>query len=414
MKRLFLFIQILCLSALSDGIIYSQEAGLKPGSIFREYSYNKMISPYVGERAWKDSFFVDLEVDDLQNAIEAEIALKYWGGHSGTSDQTFRVNGSGKFDFPQPETPGNPYCYYRTFLGNPPVKVPVEILHEGLNRFTFFCGPQVCYNFNWPHYWIYSFTVRIYYDNSKDCVRGEIKKARETDTAFNLVGFSTEADDPEMVESVEYIGYYEDYDLDGDGNPAGWQYIINNGQWERIIGKQYLPPYYSSWNNFWIPQQSGDIRIIAKINSVNGLSYLTQALEYKGLVQKGSVIKMYNTKRLDENFAVRVGKRKECIIPVNDDLSDAISAYIILSAWSAESDDGKIHGMGINGKMLAECPGKLHDWAFLKIPVPMEWLKTGDNTFFIYSETAGHAFEVNYPGPSILVRFKGSMTDPEN
>ena len=61
--------------------------------------------------------------------------------------------------------------------------------------------------------------------------------------------------------------------------------------------------------------------------------------------------------------------------------------------------------MGINGKMLAESPGKLHDWAFLKIPVPLQYLKTGDNKFFIYSETDGHAFEVNFPGPSILIRY---------
>ena len=117
------------------------------------------------------------------------------------------------------------------------------------------------------------------------------------------------------------------------------------------------------------------------------------------------MVKMYNTLNLDENFGARIGRKKECIIQVNDDISKAISAYLVVSIWSGESDDGKIHALGINGKILAECPGKLHDWAFLRIPVPLDWLKTGDNVFFIYSETEGHALEVNYPGPSLLIRF---------
>lgn len=61
--------------------------------------------------------------------------------------------------------------------------------------------------------------------------------------------------------------------------------------------------------------------------------------------------------------------------------------------------------MGINRKKLAESPGKLHEWELLKIPLPLDYLKQGDNVFFIFSETEGHMFEVNFPGPSIQVQF---------
>jgi hypothetical protein len=405
MERIAGIFQIIMILSLPAGAAYSQEEALRPGSIFREYHYNKMISPYVGVRAWKDSFYVDLNVDDLRDAAGAEVAIKYWSGHIGTSDQTFRVNQSKKYPFPQPETPGNPYCYYRTVIGNPPVTIPVGDLKEGQNRFTFFCGPQVCYGYNWPHYWLYAFTLRVFYNDSKNCARGMIKKGRETDTAFNWIGFDTETDHPDMVESVEYIGYYADYDLDGDGRLSGWHYIIDDGKWAGIIGRQYLPPYHANWNNFWVPQQAGPIKVIAKINSKNGLSYLSRPVIYNHLIQKGSRVKIYNTLSLGENFGSRIGRRMECSIRIGDDISKALSAYIILSSWSGESEDGKVHMMGINGKMLADCPGKLHDWALLRLPVPLEWLKQGENIFFIYSETDGHAFEVNVPGPSILVRF---------
>lgn len=306
MNRLFTFFRVSLIVLICNftltGVLVSQEIGLKPGTVFREYSYKKLLSPYKGEYAYNDSFYVDLAIDDLDKAIGAEIALKYWGGHSGTSDQTFKINNGRKFNFPQPKTPGNPYCYYRTVLGNPPVEVPVNLLREGDNRFTFFCGPQICYNFNWSHYWLYSFTARIYYNDSKDCVKGMISKGLPKDTAYNLVGIKTDVEDPSMVESVEYIGFYEDYDLDGDGKQAGWHYTIDNGNWKNIIDKKYLPPYNGAWNNFWVPEQNGPIKIIAKINSKNGISYFTQLVEYKGLRQKGMTVKIYNTDRLDENF----------------------------------------------------------------------------------------------------------------
>lgn len=410
MKKLCLFknnfIIVLFTCVFINNIISARNISLKPESVFREYSYKKMISPFKGEFDYFDSIQVVLNIDDIKDVVDAEIALNFWGGHIGTSDQTFKVNESKKINFPQPNTPGNPYCYFRCVLGNPPVKIPVEILKKGENKFTFFCGKQICYGFNWPLYWINSFTVRVYYNKDlKNCVRGEIRKIKENNIASNLVEFETDVEDPTQVESVEYIGYYKDYDLDGDGNLAGWQYTIDNGIWDRIIDRQYISTYNTSWNNNWVPQQNGTIKVIAKINSKNGLSYFTQPIEYNKLKQPNSKVKIYETKKLDEYFGVRVGERKQCNITITDSLTNAVSAYLVLSSWSADSEDGATHMLGINGKILAESPGKLHDWAFLKIPIPIEYLKTGDNSFFIYSETDGHAFEVNYPGPSILIRY---------
>jgi len=390
------------------GVVSAQVQNLKPESVFREYSNRKMFSPFKGDFAAYDSFQIDLNIDDLKDVADAEVALNFWGGHIGTSDQTFKINGSRKFDFPQPKTPGNPYCYFRFGLGNPPVKIPPALLKTGKNTFTFFCGKQICHGFNWPLYWLNSFTVRVFYDkDSKQYVKGKIRKRKpeDTDVAYNLVGFETDVDDPALVESVEYIGYYEDYDLEGDGQLAGWQYTISNGTWGNIIGKQSVQPYSQNWSNNWVPEQNGLLQIVAKINSKNGLSYLTTPVVFKKLMQHNSRVKMFQTEKLEENFASRVSKRKECNIKITESLNDAISAYLVLSSWSGESEDGAKHTVGINGKVLAESPGKLHDWAFLKIPIPMEYLKTGDNTFFVYSETQEHMFEINYPGPAILIRY---------
>lgn len=394
----------------------SAQESLRPETVFREYSYSKMVNPFKGEYAAYDSFQVVLEVGDLKNAVDAEVALNFWGGHIGTSDQTFKVNGSRKFDFPQPKTPGSPYCYFRFGVGNPPVKIPVKLLKSGKNTFTFFCGKQVCYSFNWPLYWLNSFTIRVFYDKDrKQLVKGKVRKRNPQDTAaYNLVVMETDVDDPKHVESVEYIGFYDDYDVDGDGILANWHYTLNNGVWSDIIGKQTVEPYSQKWNNNWLPQQDRPVKVVAKINSKNGLSYISAPLTFEGIRQRNSTVKIYRTNDLGENFASRVNRRKECTIRIDDDLTNAVSAYIVFSSWSGESEDGAIHTVGINGKMLAESPGKLHDYAFVRIPVPLEYLKTGDNIFYVYSETEEHMFEINYPGPAMLVRYSPAPTEAGN
>ena len=402
---LIIFGAVAILNLTEVNIVFANES-LKPESVFREYTYKKDVTPFKGDFAYYDSVKAVLNIEDLKDASSAEIALNYWGGHIGTSDQFFRINNSQKIEFPQPETPGNPYCYFRCNHGNPPVKIPLESLKKGENIFTFYCGKQICYSFNWPHYIVNSFTVRVYYKpGTKNCVIGKINKINEVETATTGIKFKTDVDDISEVESVEYIGYYEDYDLDGDGNSTGWQYRINESVWEGIIGKQTVSPYNVKWENSWVPKQSNAVKVLAKINSKNGLSYLSTPIEFAQLRQSKIVVKIYNTTKVDEYFGVRDGLRKLCKIIIPDSLTNAISAQIIVSSWSAATEDGAILLMGINRKKLAESPGKLHEWELLKIPVPLDYLKQGENIFFIYSETEGHMFEVNFPGPSILIQF---------
>lgn len=403
LKIFCVVILILGLSEINN--VYAFES-LVPGSVFREYTYKKDVSPFKGAFEYYDSVKVILNIDDLAEATHAEMAINFWGGHIGTSNQAFSINNSKKIEFPQPATSGNPYCYFRCNHGNPPAKIPLESLKKGENVFTFYCGKQICYGFNWPHYIVNSFTVRVYYKpDCKEYVKGKIVKVKEDEIVTTGIEFKTDVVDLTQVESVEYIGYYEDYDLDGDGHSAGWQYRINEGVWEGIIGKQQESPYKVKWENSWIPQQSNVVKVLAKINSKNGLSYLTPPVEFNQLRQSKTIVKMYNTTKVDEYFGVRDGLRRQCKIFIIDSLTNAISAQIIVSSWSAATEDEAVHLMGINRKKLAESPGKLHEWELLKIPVPLDYLKKGENVFFIYSETDGHMFEVNFPGPSIQIQF---------
>jgi|WetSurMetagenome_2_1015567.scaffolds.fasta_scaffold726530_1 hypothetical protein len=161
-------------------------AGPEPGDIFREYTHNERtlavegaevpfdeatvrdraargteippITAVKGEEtpfgeeservppaAPGDSFSIEMgvhgkpvpthvDIGDLEGAVRAEMAVAYWGGHSGTSAERFRVNGGPWILFPQPkDTPTDPDWYYRTLLGATTVEIPLAQLHTGDN-----------------------------------------------------------------------------------------------------------------------------------------------------------------------------------------------------------------------------------------------------------------------------------------
>ena len=94
-----------------------------------------------------------------------------------------------------------------------------------------------------------------------------------------------------------------------------------------------------------------------------------------------------------------------CTIDISDDIENAKSACLLLSTWSGKCDDGSIHEIMINGKRISDNFGKLHDFSFDHLSIPLEWIKKGMNEISIYSLFEGHSLEINWPGPVLLIEF---------
>ena len=67
--------------------------------------------------------------------------------------------------------------------------------------------------------------------------------------------------------------------------------------------------------------------------------------------------------------------------------------------------DNSVHELLLNGERLANRFGVMHNYSVNALEVPLRRLKRGDNEVTIYSEFDGHALEVNWPGPVLLVEF---------
>lgn len=339
---------------------------------------------------------------DLADAIRAEVSVEYWGGHSGTAEQKFRANDHDWIMVPQPHnTPTAPQCYYRTMLGNESVPIPLSHLKHGANEFQFTCGGQICHNFNWGFYWIYSFTVRVYYKPSRPHPVGRMLSPLAGSTITDDCELLISLSGPSAIRQVDYIGTYTDFDWDGNGLFEQWQYQTQYGVLRRHMASSSCAPFDAVWRSSGIPDQDKPVKIMAKITDITGMCYTTPAVENITFLRANRSLKMYTSYDVPECFGVRVGSMMTCKIAVADDLGKARSARLVLSTWSAAHADA----IGLNDKKLAKLVGCVHNYSFDSIPVPVQLIKNGVNTFFIYAETDEHAAEVNWPGPVLLVEY---------
>jgi hypothetical protein len=337
---------------------------------------------------------------DLHGATTAELSVQFWGGHIGTSGQRVRVNGGDWKDLPQPRnTPGPPELYHRTLIGDHTLPLSLDELRHGKNRFQFTCGPQIKYDFGWGFYWIYSFTVRVFYAADLPHPQGVLAFPRSGEEITENPELSVAVDGSSR--QVDFIGCYTDYDWEGDGVYRKWHYQFLDAVPLEHIGSACEPPWKGVWNTRWIPDQQQPMSLRARIRDETGMTVLSKAATGVRLPRAQRSVRLYTAESVPEKFGCRVGERKSCIIPMDGDPPEASACLLALSTWcGAHADE-----ISLNGKRLAQRIGKVHDVSHDRLPVPPEILRSGENVFSIFSRTEHHAAEVNWPGPALLVEY---------
>ncbi|MDI7276759.1 MAG: hypothetical protein QME94_12345 [Anaerolineae bacterium] len=396
----------------------------RPGSVFREYpySYRSWVAeglppqlPQIDPDA-RSAIARELQahhppeapaylyVDDLGDATGAELCIEYWGGHIGSSLRGFRVNGSRWLDIPQPpNTPSAPECYYRTYFGNHAAPVPLEHLREGVNVFQFGAGPQIKYDFGCGFYWVYSFTLRVYYSPARPHPSGVILRPASGEKIADHTEIMVQARSPNgPIAVVDLLGCYEDFSWSGYGLFRDWHFQYRYGLLTHGIGRAIREPFCCRWNTTWVPDQSEPLRIMARIVDAAGWCAMTQLADGLELKREGRSVRMFKPLDIPEDFGVRVGQRKVCSFDVNRPPAGAREARLLLSTWSAAHADE----IGLNDYKLVDRIGKVHDVSIDAIPVPPTLLREGRNTFHIYATTEEHAAEVNWPGPVLQVIYE--------
>lgn len=92
-----------------------------------------------------------------------------------------------------------------------------------------------------------------------------------------------------------------------------------------------------------------------------------------------------------------------CSLPIADDPSIATEAKMVLSTWAGNHADA----IGFNDKKVVDRVGKDDYYSYDMVKFDPKILKRGDNQFFVFSDTKEHTVEINWPGPAVLLEFRG-------
>lgn len=393
-------------------------AGVAPTEIYREYTFKmggsdwRVTDPDAENPRAQNNLpnaVLHMDIKDLEGAVRAEALIERWGGHVGTSKKRIRFNSNPWIRLPElTTTPSGhePECYL--FQDNPVVEIPLDYLQAGDNTFEATADRQICHGFKWGQWGWYAINLRVYFDANKPHPKGKIlspgMSLGENPTVEVL------AHSEAGIERIDLYAYYEGYDENGDGIYQDWHggyftpkestAVALSGH----VGTATQSPYKITWDTTWVPDQLGDLKLVARIKDKSGMWSVTAPVEHLGLSRRNSQVVLYKAEGLDEKFLVRDGQTKSLTISIPDDLSRATQAVIHLRTWHG---DDHAHGgtpLTIND-WKTSVGGTNHRYKYTVVPVPVSVLKTGKNAITFHSPTEGHGLEVLWPGPGITVRY---------
>ncbi len=425
--RILLFLLILTLTLMLPGKGFSQREP-RPGDIYREYAINlkngnwwRVTDPdagHPGAAAFLPNPVLEINIDDLEGAVRAEVLMDIWGGHAGTSGKKFRLNDHTWMEVPDvPTISKSPECYMTEY--NVILDLPLQYLREGKNIFEGTSGRQTCYDFKWGQWGWYVMMVRIYYGPDKPHTAGQITWPASGGSISENPEIVISPEDPGNVNEIQVIGKYYGYDENGDGLYLDWHHAYHGTEIEGHIGSLIQSPYHLTWDTRFIPDQDpAGISLVARIRDSSGIWYVTEIVDNIHLQRADSLsVKMYTSYDIPEKFTVRAGKTLSCKNGI-ETLDKAMSCRLYHRTWNA-GDDHAAGGhidkpLSINGHHF-KCYGKNHFYALSTVEIPVSNLIEGINEITYTSDTEHHGIEILWPGPAFIIRYNPTtLSSPGN
>jgi len=264
---------------------------------------------------------------------------------------------------------------------------------------------------HWPQNLIYGMILRIYYESHILENRGAITSPGRGDILGLQNTIRVEVPSPGKISRIDLIGYYEDVDLEGNGLYKQWHYGYHKGEIYHHMGSlttsMIKPACELEWNTGWIPDQSGQMKIAARIVRKDGYIYLTETVRDLTLDRPGMSVELCKPYNQPEGWFTREGAFREHF-RISGDLQQAVAAKMVFRSWSP----GYFNGIYINDFLVFIREGPRYDYFEHHIPIhEMHVFEQGDNTLKTgktprYHGEMVHGVEVQWPGIMVLVRYE--------
>ncbi len=337
-------------------------------------------------------------IDDLDDAVAAEIGIEVWGGHAGTSKKQFRINNSDWIDIPESEYMGPPPAEQYQCFRYPQIKIDCSLLHEGENTFELNSGPQVSHDFGWGQWGIYGVTFRVYFNPEKAQFSGKLETPVVENNEIKLT-FTPESTES-SIDNVSFIAFWEDFDHQGDGSYTDWHFRYRYGEMFDHLNTVTSYPFTCIKDLSWIPEQKGTVKFVAIVKDYKGICKVSNIVEIETLPSTGC--KMIKPQNVPGSWQTRDKNYQSCFWDLDFDINTIASTKVVFSTWNGYECDA----ISVNENILIKRIGRDHDYSLNELDVPNEFLVQGKNYFTTYSETESHGIEVLWPGPVLKVRFK--------
>lgn len=417
MNRLFAVFFFLSLGA----DIYAQPI---PGDIFRDYVWTTPVEsgyaflrvigdgdyrePVNFEKAYpqeciENGWIIFNHDIDLKKAVKAELQVEFLLSHDETTGFAAKINNNNWHYFSMPKAVPEPKATYLQH-NYPVIPIPLDEIQSG-NGNRIRLRVDSIQRFGMPQNIIYGFTLRIYYDSSKEHTSANIAgiENRQTLRESQLLELK---ETKGSIKSVHYVALCSDLNFEGDGISRQWHYTFYRGKYRNHIGSSDRPPFRMHWNTSWLPDQNLPLEISAFVTNEKDVTYFLPAV--KDIKQERDYsIELCLPFEIPQRWATREQESEEKIL-VAGNPGDAEAFQLAFTSWSP----GYLNGIYINDWLVPTFEACNYCYGVHRITIEKpHFLKQGINiiktgmTPLQYGKMV-HGTEVIFPGMMLLLRYK--------
>jgi hypothetical protein len=374
---------------------------------FRVNAPEAALHPAYGSRSeTKSSGMLQILMpEDPRLLSGAELYVELWGGHPGTANRRVTING--RTTYPIADHGGQEHCTYQY----PRMELKRTDLVNGYNALQFACDQGKTF---WGHMIVDNACLRaIMADNHPDLKKhgliGFAANVRVTTGDGERLRLSLDVppNHAEAIGSVEYQGFYEGYDENGNAQTSDWHGFTKGRQPQAILGIARKPLLALDWDTSMLPDQvEVAVRAVVRLKQEPNLCYQTPPLVGIKLPPRaGRRVALYPASDMPAPFWSRASRRKSATIKLDAEPASIERAELHVVVWDGGAGSIKDY-FTLNGHPVAVAGSGRHDLIYTVTPIDPKYLKAGDNEIVLLSDTEHHGIEVCLPGSGLMVRTK--------
>lgn len=348
-----------------------------------------------------------LAEEDLSKLTAAKLYLEAWGGHPGTANKRFIVNGRDTYFLPHVGTEEMNCTYFY-----PETSLKISDLVNGYNAFQFAVDQGKAF---WGHMLVDNARLRVGLTNNhpdilKDGLGGfntSIKVAPPLNSSESLnLSLVIPLEFSSLVESVDFQGNYFGYDENGNGLMKDWHGFTKNRIPVAFLGTATNQPFGIIWNTSMLPAQKEiSVRATVHFKGHPDIEYETELSGLEIPERNTAQVTLYSSHDLPTPFWSRANEKRRCSIYLDVGPSEIEQADLYVNTWTGGAGQVKDY-FTLNGHQYPVAEGTTYELMYSHIAIDPATLKRGRNEIEVLSDTDGHGIEVLLPGPCLMVRTK--------